>query len=631
MYNPNAAVTEVHTDASAKALSGILFQGDRTTDLRMIYAVSKRATSAESKYHSSRLELYAIIWTLNRLRHYLLGIRFTVITDCQALVYLNVHKTTKPQIARWYEILQEFDFEIKYRPGTRMSHVDALSRVLYDGAEPDDSVDVEISNRVDVYVTMTKHEAVRLLQATDEGTRRIIELLNGEPTQNNNEATGYQVTEGVLYKVHRGRPLLVVPKSMRKGVVIAAYDYGGHFAVDRTVARITDDYWFVGMKRYVKQHIAMCVDCLTNKKPAGPKPGFLHPIPPGRRPFQTIHLDHLGPFETTITKNKYLLVLVDNLTKYTMLYPCKTTNAAAVVRVLDKFCSERGIPDRIITDRGTCFTANAFGKFCSDREIRHTLNSTRHPQANGQVERANRTIVSLLSVTATEHNNWDTQLRYVENMLNTAPNKSTTKTPYETLHGYLPRFHKGILPTLSLTRNNWRDPQEIQTEARRNIIDAQRAMKISHDRKRYEGVRYEVGEVVVMTKPPVPHISAKLQPKYRVKPLQVMEVLPGDTYRVAELATDGHEVYATTAHVSQLKSWTVLNEKDDSDEGEDDSDEGKDDSDEEVDGTANPPKNDEIHAGNNREGRAEQTMMGPKRSTRTRQTPKYLEDYSTTG
>jgi len=55
---------------------------------------------------------------------------------------------------------------------------------------------------------------------------------------------------------------------MRKGVVIAAHDYGGHFAVDRTVARITDDYWFAGMKRYVKQHIAMCVDCLTNKKPA---------------------------------------------------------------------------------------------------------------------------------------------------------------------------------------------------------------------------------------------------------------------------------------------------------------------------------------------------------------------------
>jgi len=119
MYSPDAEITEIHTDASSKALSGILFQGPKSTQLKMVYTVSKRTTLAESKYHSSRLELFAIIWTLNRLRQYLLGIRFTVVTDCQALVYLNIH-TTKPQIARWYEIFQEFDFEIKYRPGTRM-------------------------------------------------------------------------------------------------------------------------------------------------------------------------------------------------------------------------------------------------------------------------------------------------------------------------------------------------------------------------------------------------------------------------------------------------------------------------------------------------------------------------------
>jgi hypothetical protein len=208
-----------------------------------------------------------------------LRIRFTVITDCQALVYLNKYKTKKPQIARWYEVLQEFDFEIKYRQGTRMSHVDALSRVLYDGAEPYKSVEKEIANRIEVFVAITKHEAVRLLQATDQNTRHLIDLLNEDhaPGVTNKEADGYQVTKGVLYKVHHGRPLLVVPKSMRKGVVIAAHDYGGHFSIDRTVARITADYWFAGMKRYVKQHIAMCVDCLTNKRPAGPKPGFLHP------------------------------------------------------------------------------------------------------------------------------------------------------------------------------------------------------------------------------------------------------------------------------------------------------------------------------------------------------------------
>lgn len=115
MYDPNAPVTQVYTDASSVAFSVMLMQGADVGHLQMVYAVSKRTSDAESKYHSSRLELYAVIWTLSKLRPYLLGIRFTVVTDCQALVYLNLHKTLKPQIVRWFELLQEFDFGIKYR------------------------------------------------------------------------------------------------------------------------------------------------------------------------------------------------------------------------------------------------------------------------------------------------------------------------------------------------------------------------------------------------------------------------------------------------------------------------------------------------------------------------------------
>jgi len=120
MHDPEATVSQVNTDASSLALSGILLQGKTPTALHMVYVVSKETTSAESKYHSSRLQLLAIIWILNRLRLFLLGIKFTVITDCQALVYLNLHKIVKPQIARWSEVLHKYDFENKYRPATRI-------------------------------------------------------------------------------------------------------------------------------------------------------------------------------------------------------------------------------------------------------------------------------------------------------------------------------------------------------------------------------------------------------------------------------------------------------------------------------------------------------------------------------
>lgn len=68
------------------------------------------------------------------------------------------------------------------------------------------------------------------------------------------------------------------------------------------------------MRKYVRRHISMCVDCLLHKKPEEKQPGHLHPISPGRRPFSVIHLDHIGPFETSTKRNRYILVLVDNLT-----------------------------------------------------------------------------------------------------------------------------------------------------------------------------------------------------------------------------------------------------------------------------------------------------------------------------
>lgn len=221
MYDPAATVTQVHTDASSLALSGILLQGETPTALHMVYAVSKKTTSAESKYHSSRLELLAIIWTLNRLRPFLLGIKFTVVTDCQALVYLNLHKTVKPQIARWFEVLHEYDFEIKYRPATRMAHADALSRAVDDETDDTGSVDKQLTERLEVCVVLTKEERVRFMQRADEHTRKLIALLECKydlTKQEKSEIENFELSSGVLYRIYEGRPLLVIPPRPRRSL-----------------------------------------------------------------------------------------------------------------------------------------------------------------------------------------------------------------------------------------------------------------------------------------------------------------------------------------------------------------------------------------------------------------------------
>jgi len=155
------------------------------------------------------------------------------------------------------------------------------------------------------------------------------------------------------------------------------------------------------------------------------------------------------------------------------------------------------------------------------------------------------------------------RVKDVERMLNTSVNKTTSKTPYEALHGYFPRFRSGALSALSRTKNESVPPEEIQEEVRKTILQEQLEMKKRYDRKHFDGIRYDVGEVVVMLKQPVAGQPSKLQAKYREKPLQIMKVLPNDTYRIAELAASGREIFATTAHVSQLKSWRILRETDD--------------------------------------------------------------------
>lgn len=91
LFNTNSRVTQLHTDASSSALAGMLLQGETEKELQLVYSVNKRTTEEERMYHLSKLELYAIVWCLERLRAFLLGIKFTVITNCRALIYLNIN------------------------------------------------------------------------------------------------------------------------------------------------------------------------------------------------------------------------------------------------------------------------------------------------------------------------------------------------------------------------------------------------------------------------------------------------------------------------------------------------------------------------------------------------------------
>lgn len=118
-------------DASQKGLGTILSQlDDEGKEHPVIYA-SRGLKNSEQNYGATKLECLALVWSLQIFRPYLLGKKFTVISDHSPLRWLVHSPKISGIVARWIQYLAEYDFEIKYRSGRKHEAADFLSRLGY--------------------------------------------------------------------------------------------------------------------------------------------------------------------------------------------------------------------------------------------------------------------------------------------------------------------------------------------------------------------------------------------------------------------------------------------------------------------------------------------------------------------
>ncbi|MEG1463015.1 MAG: reverse transcriptase family protein [Anaerorhabdus sp.] len=117
------------TDASKVGLGAVLTQLDDNGHEHPVQYISRGLRGAEINYGVSKLEGLAIVWAVKIFRPYLLGKKFTIITDHSALNGLLKSQEPTGILARWIAILNEYDFEIRYRPGRVNESADFLSRL----------------------------------------------------------------------------------------------------------------------------------------------------------------------------------------------------------------------------------------------------------------------------------------------------------------------------------------------------------------------------------------------------------------------------------------------------------------------------------------------------------------------
>ena len=110
---------ELYVDASFDGLSMITLgqiQNGRSREVVIAYA-GRSLNSAELSYSATEKEALAVIEGIKKFQPHLHGRKFTVHTDHHALKWLMTIKDVTGRLARWSLFIQQFDFDIKHRPG----------------------------------------------------------------------------------------------------------------------------------------------------------------------------------------------------------------------------------------------------------------------------------------------------------------------------------------------------------------------------------------------------------------------------------------------------------------------------------------------------------------------------------
>jgi len=523
----------VKTDASRQGVAGMLLQ-KHEDEWRIITCCSRRLSDSEKNYGITDLEGLAVIYTVTKLRPYLLGKRFQILVDHCALCVLNKRVPNSARLCRWAIVLSEFEFEIVYTKGNLHCDIDCLSR-----APVDDPVDPFLENKV--YMITPFDTADWICSFNDDESKKMLE----EAHENRD---GLRMLNEIAYK----GDLLFVPPPKRHDIVKGAHEshMNAHPGILATISKLKENYWWPKMREDVEHYVNQCMTCRTQKPDRSAPSGRMFSFQI-YEPGEQVAIDLIEKLTESLNGNQYIIVAIDMFTRFVDAKAAPDKGAPTFTQFLIEYCGRYGVPKQILTDH-TSTVCNVFtNELLKVFGASHVKATPYHSQGNAVVERANQKIeekIRLILDDPLHDKNWDTVLPIAVLAINTTHHISLGCTPYEMTFGKRPPLQDRNIVFKATPHDSYaRNIQHYMKECYSNAIAIQsapqeRAKEYYESRRR--SVLFQLGDRVVIKSPTR---SSKLSPKF-LGPYKIIGI-ENDIYTLGEVET-GRK---TSRHINDIR------------------------------------------------------------------------------